>query len=115
MHELSLASAILDSVAEETARYPGARPIRVGVRVGEIAGVDCDALAFGFEALVKDSNWGPLKLELEFCPRKQRCGACSQEFLAPNSQTTCPKCGSMETVCIGGNELDLAFIELEDA
>lgn len=114
MHELSIAAAILDSVAAETARHPGARATKVGVRVGEVSGVDCDALSFGFEALVKDSELEPLALEFEFCPRRQRCRACSHEFAAPHSETACPKCGALETVCIGGNELDLAFIELED-
>ena len=48
MHELGIANSILDGVAKEIERRPGSRPTRVGVRIGELAGVDPDALRFGF-------------------------------------------------------------------
>ena len=114
MHELSIASAILDRVAAEAERHPGAHFTKVGVRIGEISGIDPDALSFGFECLVKDSEFDPLVLEIEFCPRIQRCLACANEFPAPNSMTGCPKCGDTHTTCIAGEELDIAFIEVEE-
>jgi hydrogenase nickel incorporation protein HypA/HybF len=97
MHELSIASAILDSVAAEVARRPGSRATKVGVRIGEISGIDADALAFGFEALVKNSEWEPLSLAIEHRPRMQRCRSCAHEFAAANSETVCPKCGAADT------------------
>ena len=48
MHELSIANAILDAVRKERERLNGARVIKVGVRIGELAGVDPEALSFGF-------------------------------------------------------------------
>lgn len=114
MHELSIASAILEKVANEAERHPGARFTKVGVRVGEVSGVDPDALSFGFECLVKDSVFEPLTLEIEFCPRVQRCPACAYDFPSPDSMTACPRCGHTQTTCIGGEELDIAFIEVED-
>jgi hydrogenase nickel incorporation protein HypA/HybF len=114
VHELSIAQAILERVTEAAMRNGGARPTRVGVRVGEISGLDCDALAFGFECLVKGSDREPLTLEIEYCPRRQRCSHCAHEFAAPNSETICPRCGAFDTVCVGGQELDLVFIEVED-
>jgi hydrogenase nickel incorporation protein HypA/HybF len=114
VHELSIASAILDKVASEAERHPGARFTRVGVRIGEISGIDPEALSFGFECLVKDSEFDPLALEIERCPRVQRCLACAHEFPAPDSMTACTKCGHPHTVCIGGEELDIAFMEVEE-
>ncbi len=115
VHELSIASAILDRVAIEAQRRPGARFTKVGVRVGEISGVDPDALSFGFECLVKDTEFDRLPLHIEFCPRMQRCLSCTNEFTASDSMTACPRCGHEMTECIGGEELDLAFIEIEEA
>lgn len=114
MHELSIASAILDKVIAEAQRHPGARFTKVGVRIGEISGVDPEALSFGFECLVKDTEFDPLPLEIDFRPRIQRCLSCAHEFPAPDSMTSCPKCSHEVTQCIGGEELDLAFIEVED-
>jgi len=53
VHELSIAESILDGIRAELLRYPGARPVRVGVRIGELAAVDVDSLTFCFEAVVK--------------------------------------------------------------
>ncbi len=114
MHELSIATAILERVEQEAANRPGARITRVGVRVGELSGVDPDALSFGFEALVKGSSLEPLALEINFCPRRQQCRACGREFTAPDSETRCPACGHENTVCVGGEELDLAYLELDE-
>ncbi|HET8667446.1 MAG TPA: hydrogenase maturation nickel metallochaperone HypA [Terriglobales bacterium] len=114
MHELSIATAILDRVAAEAQRHPGARFTKVGVRIGEISGIDPEALSFGFECLVKDSEFDPLSLAIEFCPRIQRCLACAHEFPAPDSMTGCPKCGHAHTTCIGGEELDIAYMEVEE-
>ena len=59
---------------------PSGRITKVGVKIGELAGVDRDALQFGFEVLVKDTDWESLVLELEFVPRTQRCPKCAYDF-----------------------------------
>ena len=71
MHELGIASSILECVEVEAKRHPDGRITKVGVKIGELAGVDRDALRFGFEVLVKDTEWEPLLLDalLEVCLR----------------------------------------------
>ena len=115
MHELSIAMSLLQRVGVEAERHPGARFSRVGVRIGELSGVDPDALAFGFEMLVKDTRWEPLQLDIEFCHRRQRCSTCGHEFTTAQFDTACTKCGETLTSCIGGDELDIAYIEVEDS
>jgi hydrogenase nickel incorporation protein HypA/HybF len=114
VHELSIAEAILQRVAEEAGRRPQARFTKVGIRVGELSGVDPDALSFGFEVLSKDTPWHPITLDIQLCPRVQRCCACSHEFTAEHSETACPNCASDLTMCIGGDQLDIAFMEVEE-
>ena len=65
MHEVAVAGGILDAVRAETAARKPARAIKVGVRVGEMAGIDSESLAFCFEALVKGTDVEPLELEIE--------------------------------------------------
>jgi hydrogenase nickel incorporation protein HypA/HybF len=114
MHELSIAESILNRIHEESVRR-GARIIAVGVRIGELSGVDPDALSFGFEVPSKDTPLEGVMLEIDFRKRKQRCNSCGGEFETDVMLTTCPACGNPETVCIAGDELDIAYIELEDA
>lgn len=88
MHEMGIACSVLEAVQQEVRRYPGRRPVKVGLRIGEFAGVDPDSLQFCFEAITKADGLAPLVLEFEWC-----------------------------TAAAGrhGDELDLAFVELEDA
>lgn len=115
MHELSIASAILDTVQTEARRRPGARITKVGVRIGELSGVDPEALSFGFDALQQGTGLEPLALEIDYRPRRQRCGNCQREFVVSDYRVSCPACGATDTCCIGGDELEVAYLELEES
>jgi hydrogenase nickel incorporation protein HypA/HybF len=114
MHELGIAESILNRVKQESAQRGGARVTKVGVRIGQLSGVDPAALSFGFEVLVKDTPFESLALEIDFRKRVQRCAGCAREFETDMLFRACPDCGSDDTTCIAGDELDIAFIELED-
>jgi hydrogenase nickel incorporation protein HypA/HybF len=60
-----VAAGILDAVRAEVAAQKPARAIKVGVRIGQMAGIDPESLAFCFEALVKGTDVEPLELEIE--------------------------------------------------
>jgi hydrogenase nickel incorporation protein HypA/HybF len=114
MHELGIAQGIIDRVAREMLRHPGGHARAVGVKVGEISSVDPDALSFGFEALVKDTEWQRLVLEIDYCVRRHRCPDCGTEFNVSDFETSCIACGNAATVMISGDELDIGYIEVDD-
>jgi len=115
MHELSIANSILEAVRKEREGLNGARVTKVGVRIGELAGVDPEALSFGFEVLVKDTDLEPLALEIESTLRRHECLKCKQVFTVVDYKLDCPACGATETRCVGGDELELAYLEVEDS
>ena len=114
MHEVGIAASILESVEAEARRRPEAHFQAVGVRIGELANVDKEALAFAFEALTRNTALADLRLEVEWCLRRQRCLDCGAEFVVQKSNLDCETCGSQKTSCVGGTELDVAYLELED-
>ena len=114
MHELGIANSVLEAVRVEAQRHPGALPVKVAVRVGELAGVDPDALTFGFEVLTSGTEWERLKLEVETCPRRHKCLACGKIFRVVDYNFACPDCGSLQTECVSGDELELAYLEMEE-
>jgi hydrogenase nickel incorporation protein HypA/HybF len=114
MHEVGIASSILESVAAEAQRHPGSRVIGVGLRIGALSNIDKEALDFAFEALTRDTNLELLKVEIEWRPWRQKCLDCSEEYEVHNMDVTCPKCATINSTCIGGTELDITYLELEE-
>ena len=114
MHELSIAEAVLKAVQSEALRHPGSHPRIVGVRVGELAAVDPEALRFCFDAIIRKTDLESLQLEVEVCPLRHRCQDCGQEFIVRDYDFRCPQCSSERGVCISGDELDLAYLEVEE-
>lgn len=111
---MSIANSVLDSVRVEALRFPGRHITAVGVRVGELAGLDPGALRFCFEALVRGTNLEPLALEIDFRPRRHECCSCGNTFAPSLEDFACPHCGSTNSRFLGGDELELAFLEVED-
>lgn len=69
MHEMGVASSILEAVSKEARLHSGQRPAKVGVLIGEYAGVDTESLRFCFETLANgvelDIAWGAGSEELK--------------------------------------------------
>ena len=65
MHEMGIASSILEAFQKELLMYPGYRAAKVGVLIGEFAGVDGESLRFCFEAIVMGSSMESLDLGIE--------------------------------------------------
>lgn len=114
MHEMGIANSVLEAVHKEMLRYPEARPARVGLRIGEMAAIDRESLRFCFEALSGGTDLEGLQLEIELCPRRHRCKDCSNEFDVVDYDFQCRACGALNSECISGDELELAYVEIED-
>jgi hydrogenase nickel incorporation protein HypA/HybF len=114
MHEMGIANSILETVASHLGPYPKSHASKVGVRIGELAAVDPESLQFCFEALTRETEFEGLKLEVEFIERRHRCRRCKVDFVVHDYALECAHCGSLDSDCIGGDELDLAYIEVED-
>lgn len=114
MHEMSIANSILEAVRREAQKCPDAQPVKVGVRIGEMAAIDQEALSFCFEALAHETDLEGLQLEIEICPRRHRCRGCQSEFTVRDYDFECPECGSVSSDCISGDELRLSYLEVEE-
>jgi hydrogenase nickel incorporation protein HypA/HybF len=114
MHELGIANSVLEAVKTEMGRRPGTYPCKVGVRIGEMAAIDPESLRFCFEVIIQDTDLESLELGIEVCPRRHRCRVCGNDFIVRDYDSRCPQCASLETTCISGDELELAYLEVEE-
>ncbi len=113
MHEVGIANSILEATRAEMARHSAARPLRITVRIGELAAVDPDSLQFCFAALTRGTELAALELKIEPCPRRNCCPACGAEFTVADYDFRCTQCGEERTEFVSGDQLELASLEME--
>jgi hydrogenase nickel incorporation protein HypA/HybF len=65
MHELSIAMAIVESVEEAIAAYPGTAVRRVVIEVGELSGVVPEALEFSWSYATENTALAAAALQIE--------------------------------------------------
>ena len=111
---MGIANSVLEAVRTEMGLHPGTYPCKVGVRIGELAAIDQDALRFCFEAIIRETDLESLELGIEVCPRRHRCQVCAHDFVVRDYDSRCPRCSSLGSACLSGDELELAYLEVEE-
>ncbi|MET9395782.1 hydrogenase maturation nickel metallochaperone HypA [Streptomyces sp. NPDC006624] len=112
MHELSIATAIIDR-AGELARADGTDAVgAVTVRVGELAGVVPDALGFAFEVARDGTALARARLVVEQVAARAWCEDCAEEFpVGMPPFFWCPRCDRPSGELRSGRELEITGIE----
>ncbi|MQY36446.1 hydrogenase nickel incorporation protein HypA [Streptomyces sp. RB17] len=113
MHELSIATAIVEQ-AGELARADGADAVSaVTVRVGELAGVVPDALHFAFEVAREGSTaLAAAELVVEQVTAHAYCAPCAEEFaVGVPPFFWCPRCDRPSQELRSGRELEITGVE----
>ena len=114
MHEVSLMKNLLDTV-EETARRESGEPVKViHLRIGELSGVNIEALTFAFEVLKEGTLSSGASLEFERVPLEARCKRCDTDFRPEQLIFRCAKCGSGDIEILSGREMHVDFILIDD-
>jgi hydrogenase nickel incorporation protein HypA/HybF len=124
VHELSLSSAIIDTVLRHA---EGRTVTSVEMRVGRLRQVVPDSLSFYFEIVSRDTPAEGADLELELVDAVMRCPSCAHEWdpapppaehesqvmLLP--QFRCPACAEAGAEVLRGEEFEVESIIVEDA
>ena len=112
MHEMSLAESIVQ-IVEDTARQNGAvRVSAVTLEVGQLAGVEIEALRFCFDAASRDTVAVGAELRIEQPDGRAWCMPCGDTVVVAGLAEPCPRCGSHQLQVTGGNELKVREIEI---
>jgi hydrogenase nickel incorporation protein HypA/HybF len=106
VHELSLASAVVDTVE----RHADGRPVSVvTLRVGAMRQVVPDSLEFYIELVGRGTVCEGARLEVELVPARLAC--CGEEWSPPSFR--CRHCGGGGAV-VSGDEFLVESIEIEE-
>ena len=110
MHELSVASAILETVR----KHADQRPVTVvSLRVGRLRQVVPRSLQFYWEIVSRDTICHDARLELHEIDARLHCRACGHEWEPLLAAFRCERCGTGDVEVRSGAELEVDYIEVE--
>lgn len=110
MHELAISAAVVDAAVKHAA---GRRVLLVSLRIGHLRQVVPDSLAFAFDLAARGTPCAGATLECEIVAAVLRCAPCAHEWAIVEPTFRCPLCGSAQITVIGGEELEISSIEVE--
>ena len=111
--ELRIACAIAEVVRAEAARLAGARALRVGLTIGADCGIEPAAVVESFRSLSQGTELQDVELDLLIRARWFACRDCGRRALDTDRLNRCASCASADYELVQGDELEIAFIEIE--
>jgi hydrogenase nickel incorporation protein HypA/HybF len=111
MHELSVASAILNTAV----RHAEERPVAVvAVRIGTLRQVVPESLRFYWEIVARDTICEDATLAIEVLETRLHCGDCGRDWEPLIPAFRCPRCDSGEVTVTAGEQLEVDYLELKE-
>jgi hydrogenase nickel incorporation protein HypA/HybF len=112
LHELGIATEILDIALAEAQKHGGNRITAVSLRVGVLRGVVPEHLFFLFGHVAKGTIAEDARLEIEEEPVRIECEACGP-FEAREFIFECPACKRPSGKVAGGDALRIVSIDID--
>ena len=114
MHELSIATSIVEIAGEHALQEGGGRVTSVTLRIGRLSCVHEDALRSSFELVTEGTPLAGASLLMIEVPVRIWCPTCQTEVELPGIQRfACPACGHLSGDVRAGRELDIESIQIE--
>jgi len=113
MHEMSLAEGVLQLIEDSARQQNFSSVSTVWLEIGELSGVEVEAMKFCFDAVTRDSVAQGARLEIITLPGTGWCMACAVTVPMSEVFGECPHCGGHQMQVTGGTEMRLKELEVE--
>lgn len=113
MHEISIAQSII-SLAEKAAASQNAVISGVDLEVGELSGIEVEALRFSFSIIKEQSALKDAELNVLITKGEAECEQCREVFPCPSYTSSCPNCHSYLKKITRGADMKVLSITLDD-
>ncbi len=114
MHEASIAQDLIELMLH-ACEGQGVRRIRTAtLQLGELSGVEPQALLFAFEVISRGSLAEGCELVIERPDLRIQCPVCGHQGDLDRELMGCPQCGQTPVRVLQGRELRLVSIDVED-
>lgn len=113
MHEIAICESIRNLIEEQAGidRFSVVR--RVTLEIGPLAGVEIEALRFGFDVVMRGSVAEAARLDVVECPAQAWCLPCGGLVPISARYDPCPRCGSHQLQVTAGEELRIKELEVD--
>lgn len=113
MHEMSLAESVLQ-IVQDAARGQGFSRVKtVRLEIGQLAGVEPEAMRFCFDVVTRETLADQARLEIVATPGEGWCMMCGRPVPLAARFDACPECGSHQVEATGGLEMRVSELEVE--
>jgi len=113
MHEMSLCEGILQVLETESIKQGFSRVKNVWLEIGDLSGVEPDAMLFSFDAVTRTTLAEGAKLNIINIPGMAWCLQCAENVSVKQRFDECPNCGSYQLEVTSGDEMKIKELEVE--
>ena len=114
MDEREIANHVLEVVDQAAYKNSANKILGVHLEVGGRRIFDPDRLQHVFSEVTRGTVAEGAQLFVKVLPVRHHCQNCGHNFEAGRAESPCPECGNPHTELIGGEELRLLNMEMED-
>jgi len=104
---------MLRVIEDQAAAHGYRKVVAVSLEVGALAGVEVEALRFGFDVVMKDSIAEGARLDVTVRPALAWCDVCSRRVGVAQRWQPCPLCGAHGLQVEEGEALLIKELEVE--
>lgn len=115
MDELELAHHFFNAVDRVAYEYHARRISQVQIAIGARYVFDTQRLQHAFRGVTQGTVAENARLVVSILPVRYHCRRCGHDFTTDGGDCSCPRCGHAHTEEIGGEELRLLKIDIEEA
>lgn len=108
-----MCEGILQIFEDESKKQGFTKVKQVWLEIGELSGVEIEAMKFGFDAVMRNSLAQDATLHIVPTPGQAWCLQCSKQVAVKQRFDACPDCGSYQLQVTGGDEMKIKELEVE--
>jgi len=115
MDEREIANHVLTIVDQAAYRIEARRILGIHLAVGGRRVFDLDRLCSTFSEAARGTVAEGAQLFVKVLPVRHHCQNCGENFEASSTDCACRQCGHPHTEMMGGEELRLVDVEIDDS
>ena len=112
MHEAALAEGILKIALDVAAQNNSKKISAVGLKLGDMSGVEVEALKLSFDVLIRGTIAQGADLKISRVPIRAKCNKCGKVFTVSHYNFFCPECDGI-LILQTGRELLVEFVDCD--